>query len=54
MFRTTKCSSSGRLLHGFYGIYFMHPNKQTDRYQDVLEVIFISIRLLIWMQEEIK
>jgi hypothetical protein len=34
MFRTTKCSSSGRLVHAVSWYFFMHPYKQYVRCQD--------------------
>ena len=37
VFRTSKCSSSGRLVHVVYGISFMHPYKQSGRWQDVYQ-----------------
>jgi len=37
----------------FYGISFMHLNEQTDRCQNVLEVIMTSTRLLICLEGKI-
>ena len=34
MFRTSKCSSSGRLVHAVL-LCFIHPCKQSVRWQDV-------------------
>jgi hypothetical protein len=52
MFRTTKCSSSDLYVQ-FYGISFMHPFKQSGRWQDVFLIkhILPSTRLLIRMHE---
>jgi len=36
-FRTSNCSSSGRLILLFYGIAFRRPYKQSSRRQDVLD-----------------
>jgi len=33
MFRTTKCSSSGRLVHAVLWYVFMRPYKQSGRWQ---------------------
>jgi len=55
MFQTTKCSSSGRLILQFYGIFYMHPSKQPDWCQDVFDAVSnipTSTRLLIWMNEK--
>ena len=38
MFRTSKCSSSGILVHAFFfGISFIYPYKPSSRWQDVLD-----------------
>ena len=37
MFRTSKCSSSGRIYTQFCGISFMHPYKHSGRWQDVFD-----------------
>jgi len=55
MFRTSKCSSSVRLVHALLWYFFMHPYKQSGRWQDVLDIkhILPSTRLLIPTYEEI-
>jgi len=37
MFRTSKCSSLGRLYLQFYGISFMNLCQQSGRWQDMLD-----------------
>jgi len=39
MFRTTKCTSSGRHVHAVLWYFFMHPYTQSGRYQDVFDSI---------------
>ena len=38
MFRTSKCSSSGRLVHAVLWYFFHASYKQSDRWQDVLDI----------------
>ena len=41
MFRTTKCSSSGRFYMQFYGISFMYAYKQSSRCKCVKRIQFV-------------
>jgi hypothetical protein len=45
MFRTSKCSSSGRLVlyMQFHSISLMHPYKQSGLWQDVLDIKHILL-----------
>jgi len=55
MFRTTKCSSSGRLVHTVVWYFFIYPYKQSGRWQEVSDVkntaecssFYVSL-LLLW------
>jgi len=53
MFRPAMSSSSGRLVHAVLWHYFLHPYKKTERSPDHFKHILTSIRLLVWMLDNI-
>jgi len=51
MFRTTKCWSTGRLVHAYLWYFFMHPYKQSGRCQEGFD-IYIYIYIYLFMYKD--